>query len=201
MIERESPEINAGSMADIAFLLLIFFLVTTTMDTEIGIFKMLPDKNLQSSFKVNERNVLEININSKNEIFIEGHQLTPIENVRQLVADFIDNGGGTDAEGNKCTWCQGKQQATASGHPAKAIIKLQSNRNTSYAQYIAVQNEITGAYSQLRNRLSTSLYGISYTDLVAAYKRNKNDKVTHAKIVSIKEKYPQHILEEEPLQQ
>jgi biopolymer transport protein ExbD len=200
MSERNHPEINAGSMADIAFLLLIFFLVTTTLDTELGIVKRLPEKNHEIGIEVNEKNVLEININSANEILIEGKHIVEIESVRQLIIDFIDNGAGTDVEGNKCSWCNGKKDIESSDHPDKAIIKLQSNRNTSYASYIALHNEIIGAYSDLRNRLSQSLYGKSFTSILAELKKDKNNKVLHLKIKLIKAKYPQHILEEEPIE-
>ncbi len=200
MSERNPPEINAGSMADIAFLLLIFFLVTTTLDTELGIIKRLPEKTSEIRMEVNQKNVLEININSTNEILIEGKHIVQIENVRQLIVDFIDNGAGTDVNGNKCTWCNGKKNNESSDHPDKAIIKLQSNRNTSYASYIALQNEIIGAYSELRNRLSLSLYGKSFDTMLTNFKKDKNNKVLHSKIKSIKVKYPQHILEEAPIE-
>ena len=197
MAQRGLPEINAGSMADIAFLLLIFFLVTTTLNTEIGIFKMLPKKDITNlKVDVSERNVLEINLNSTNEILIEGSQLVLINDIRQVIIDFIDNGGGTDLEGNECSWCLGNKNEQSSDHPAKAIIKIESNRNASYASYIAVQNEILGAYSELRNRLAQSLYGTSFTNMVSDYKKDKNNTELYSKIELIRKKYPQHISEE-----
>ena len=200
MSKRESPQINAGSMADIAFLLLIFFLVTTTMDVDTGILKRLPEKNSNPpEIDVHEKNVFEIHINSANELLIEGKQTIKIENLRQLIVDFIDNGAGTDLENNECTWCNGKKDLASSEHPAKAIVKLQSNRNTSYGLYISVQNEIIGAYSELRNDLSLSLYGITFTSLLENFKKDKSNNNLQSKIKLIKSKYPQHILEEEPL--
>jgi len=200
MSKRESPQINAGSMADIAFLLLIFFLVTTTMDVDTGILKRLPEKNNNNpEIDVHEKNVFEIHINSANELLIEGKQTIKIENLRQLIVDFIDNGAGTDLENNECTWCNGKKDLASSEHPAKAIVKLQSNRNTSYGLYISVQNEIIGAYSELRNDLSLSLYGITFTSLLENFKKDKSNNNLQSKIKLIKSKYPQHILEEEPL--
>ncbi len=199
MSKRESPQINAGSMANIAFLLLIFFLVTTTMDVDTGILKRLPEKNSNPpEIDVHEKNVFEIHINSANELLIEGKQAIKIERLRQLIVDFIDNGAGTDLENNECTWCNGKKDLASSEHPAKAIVKLQSNRNTSYGLYISVQNEIIGAYSELRNDLSLSLYGITFTSLLENFKK-KNNRDLQSKIKLIKSKYPQHILEEEPL--
>ncbi len=200
MAQRETPKINAGSMADIAFLLLIFFLVTTTMDIDLGIIKRLPEKNTHiSKIKVLEKNVLEININSTNEILIEGEQSVQIENLKQLIIDFIDNGAGSDLEGNKCTWCNGKKDIESSDHPAKAIIKLQSNRNTSYASYLTIQNEIIGAYSELRNELSLSLYNKPFESMLTSLKKDKNNNDLLLKIKLIKAKYPQHIVEEEPI--
>lgn len=200
MSKRESPQINAGSMADIAFLLLIFFLVTTTMDVDTGILKRLPEKNLNPpEINVHEKNVFEIHINSANELLIEGKQTIEIRNLRQLIVDFIDNGAGTDLEDKECTWCNGRKDLTSSDHPAKAIVKLQSNRNTSYGLYVSVQNEIIGAYNELRNDLSLSLYGITFTSLIKDFKKDKSNNDLQSKIKLIKSKYPQHILEEEPL--
>ncbi|MCB0473565.1 MAG: biopolymer transporter ExbD, partial [Flavobacteriaceae bacterium] len=101
---------------------------------------------------INERNILEININSNNDIMVEGIQISDISEIRQLALDFIDNGSGTDTAGNPCTWCGGKKDTNSSEHPDKAIIEIQSNRNSSYATYIAVQNAVLGAYAELRDR-------------------------------------------------
>ncbi len=199
MAQRETPEINAGSMADIAFLLLIFFLVTTTMNSDVGILKRLPEKITHpTTIAIHERNVLRINLNSNNEIFIEDKTVS-IENTRQLIIGFIDNGAGTDKNNNPCTWCNGAKDAQLSDHPSKAIISLQSNRSTSYATYVAMQNEIVGAYNTLRGQLAQQLYGKSYTDLQNDYKKDKKNTKLHSKIKQIKEKYPQLIIEEEPL--
>ena len=162
MSNRETPEINAGSMADIAFLLLIFFLVTTTLDTEVGIPKMLSDKIEPPKVELNERNVLEISINANNEIQLESSEIVPLESLKQHIIDFIDNGATTDQNGNTCTWCTGKKDSQSSDHPAKAVVALESSRKTSYATYIATHNEINSAYVELRNNLANSLYGKSY---------------------------------------
>ena len=110
MARRDTPEINAGSMADIAFLLLIFFLVTTTMDVDQGISRKLPEKqdpNIEPP-KLKEKNIFDVMVNSNNEILIENDYVT-IDQVRELAKTFIDNGGGVDAEGNPCDWCEGKE--------------------------------------------------------------------------------------------
>ncbi len=200
MSDRNSTEINAGSMADIAFLLLIFFLVTTTLDTEIGIPKRLPEKQTHPiNILLKEKNVLEISINANDKILIEGHQIIKIDMLKLLVIDFIDNGSGTNMNGEKCNWCHGKKEINSSEHPEKAIIKLQTNRNTSYATYITVQNEILNAYYELRNNLANSLYGESLDKLEIKFKSNKKNKALASKIETIKTKYPQLIFEEAPL--
>ena len=110
--------------------------------------------------------------------------------------DFI---AGTNAKGEKCTWCNGKEDTNSSDHPEKAIISFQSNRSTSYATYITVQNEILSTYSSLRNDLSKSLYGSSLDKLVSNLKKDKKNIVLSQKIKNIKKKYPQLIFEKEPI--
>ncbi len=127
MARRENPEINAGSMAGIAFLLLIFFLVTTTMDVDTGISRKLPEKQPEDIVPpiLKEKNVFEVNINRRNEILVEGDTYMKVGDLREAAIDFIDNGGGKDPDGNDCTWCEGKKDVASSDHPKKAIISLQ----------------------------------------------------------------------------
>lgn len=199
MSERNNTEINAGSMADIAFLLLIFFLVTTTLDTEIGIYKRLPEKqNNPDRIDVKEKNVLDISVNANDKILIEGNQIVDIESLKQIVIDFIDNGAGTNVKGEKCTWCNGKKDPSSSDHPEKALINLHTKRSTSYATYVSVQNEILGAYAELRNNLSKSLYNKTFNQLVDELKNNKSNADLASKVEFIKSKYPQLLIEETP---
>ena len=199
MSKREAPEINTGSMADIAFLLLIFFLVSTTMDVDMGILKRIPEKQNEIIGDAKEKNVLEININSNNAIMVENVELNALTDLRQLVIDFIDNGSGTDLEGNTCTWCNGKKEESSSEHPAKAIVQVQSNRTSSYAAYIAVQNEILAAYSLLRDNLGLSLYGKTYTELLAELDSDHGNKELQNQVEDIRNKYPQHIIDKDPI--
>ncbi len=194
MARRGSNEINAGSMADIAFLLLIFFLVTTTMDVDTGISRKLPEKqdpNVKPPV-LKEKNVFEVNINRNDEILVEGETYMQIGDLREAAMKFIDNGGGTAADLQKenippCTWCQGDKDPSSSDHPKKAIISLQSDRGTSYAMYIAVQNELVAAYSELRDRYANEKFGRDF------------DKLTSIQQDEIKENiYPQIISEAEP---
>jgi len=205
MARRDLPEINAGSMADIAFLLLIFFLVTTTMDVDTGISRKLPEKQREDQPKppkLKEKNVFVVTVNRNNQILVEGEIYMTIDKLRAEAIKFLDNGGGfgnpiDDAEPAICDWCEGAKDPASSDHPNKAVIALESNRGTSYGTYIAVQNELVGAYTELRNRLSKKLYGVTYTKLL---KDNKNSpsKSLKDKIDNIKKKYPQIISEMEP---
>ena len=97
MARRENSEINAGSMADIAFLLLIFFLVTTTMDVDSGIVRKLPEKTPEDQkvdIIVKEKNIFDIVVNRKNQILIE-NEIVEVGDIRKLAVAFIDNGGGS----------------------------------------------------------------------------------------------------------
>lgn len=202
MSKRELPEINAGSMADIAFLLLIFFLVTTTMDTDLGIIKKLPERQqVANEIDINERNVLEIIINHNNELMVNNSEKFELKDLRHKIIDFIDNGAGLDAKGNPCDWCNGKKDQNSSDHPAKAVIILQSGSNTSYGTYISVQNEINAAYRELRDKLAISLYGKTLTELENTYKSNKKNTALKEKIKTVKEKYPVLISETLPEKQ
>ena len=204
MAKRELPEINAGSMADIAFLLLIFFLVTTTMDVDTGISRKLPEKQ-EDDIKppiLKEKNVFVVTVNRNNEILVEGDKFMTVDKIREEALKFIDNGGGfgnpiDGAEPAECDWCEGAKDPESSDHPNKAVISLESDRGTSYGTYIAVQNELVGAYTELRNRLSTKLYGVSYTQLIKDNKSNSSASLKE-KITNIKSKYPQIISEAEP---
>ncbi|NNC69485.1 MAG: biopolymer transporter ExbD [Flavobacteriaceae bacterium] len=194
MARRDTPEINAGSMADIAFLLLIFFLVTTTMDIDTGISRKLPEKQPEDVEPpiLKMKNVFEVNINRRNEILVEGDQYMKIEELREAAKKFIDNGGGSaEAMANEnlkvCSWCEGSKDPESSDHPKKAIISLQSDRGTSYATYIAVQNELVGAYNDLRNRYANKKFGRDFDNL-------SNEQQKEIKI----EIYPQIISEAEP---
>ena len=211
MAKRDLPEINAGSMADIAFLLLIFFLVTTTMDVDTGISRKLPEKQPEDAPeppKLKEKNVFIVTVNRNNNILVEGEHFMTIDKIREEAKKFIDNGGGfgnpmKDAQGNilepaECDWCEGAKDPASSDHPNKAVISLESDRGTSYGTYISVQNELVGAYTDLRNRLSEKLYGVTYTKLIKDAKNNPSNESLKEKIKNIKEKYPQIISEAEP---
>ncbi|MEO9572178.1 MAG: biopolymer transporter ExbD [Polaribacter sp.] len=191
MSRKESPEINAGSMADIAFLLLIFFLVTTTMNVDSGIASKIPQKQeIPPIIDINERNILEVNINKNNALFVDGKTIA-LKELKQIAIDFIDNGGGLDINKNKCNWCNGLQLKTSSDHPTKAIISIKTDRLTTYETYIATLDILNTSYTHLRNKLSVKLFNKNYERLLEEYKKSNNkDKKIQEKIKLIREKYP-----------
>ncbi|MFC0605627.1 ExbD/TolR family protein [Winogradskyella pulchriflava] len=146
---RHSATVNAGSMADIAFLLLIFFLVTTTISADKGILRQLPGDcppNEDCTKNIKERNLLHINLNSNQEIMVENN-VVKLEEVEQLVKDFVDNNGSAN-----CDYCEGLQLLESSEHPKNAVISLSHDALTKYELFIKVQDEITKAYYDLRKR-------------------------------------------------
>ncbi|MBI72313.1 MAG: biopolymer transporter ExbD [Candidatus Marinimicrobia bacterium] len=171
---RGLQEINAGSMADIAFLLLIFFLVTTTMDVDSGIARKLPpmpDEEMQEDdSQINAKNIYVVLINTNNQLLVEG-ELMDISQLREGAKRFINNNG---------------IDPNLSENPDKAIISLQNDRGTEYKTYIQVQNELAAAYNELRNDAALNKFGKRYIDL------NKTDKK------EIRKMYPQKISEAEP---
>jgi biopolymer transport protein ExbD len=152
MAKRSAPEVNAGSMADIAFLLLIFFLVTTTMEKDSGISRKLPPmEESEEDVVIKQKNIFTVLLNKHDQLLVED-ELMELKDLRKAAVEFLDNGGSTDNDGNPCDYCQGKKDPSSSDHPDKAIISLKNERETSYAMYISVQNELVGAYNELRNR-------------------------------------------------
>ena len=191
MSRKQSPEINAGSMADIAFLLLIFFLVTTTMDVDSGILRKIPKKEeITERIVIKDKNILEVNINLKNEIFVDGNTIQ-LKELKQIAIDFIDNGGGLDKNKTTCDWCEGNKDPSSSDHPSKAFISIKADRNTDYGTYVTVLDNLNAAYTVLRNKLSIKLYSKNYVSLLEDYKKSNNkDKIIYAKVKLIREKYP-----------
>lgn len=190
MRRKKTPEVNAGSMADIAFLLLIFFLVTTTMKVDQGIQRKLPRKTVDAIVDIKDKNILEVAINGNNDLMVEDKEIS-ISELTQLAINFIDNGGGNDAKGKQCSWCQGKKDPSSSDHPTKALIAIESNRSAHYGTYIAVLDNLNSAYSQLRNRYAKQMYGESYSDLLKKARDNqKSNPSAKEKVLEIRKKYP-----------
>ena len=196
MARRETPEINAGSMADISFLLLIFFLVTTTMDVDTGLQRRLPeiqDEPQEEQQKLYKRNIFQIVINGYDQMLIDDN-IAEIDEIRDKVIDFIDNNGdGT------CTWCRGNRLPTSSDNPNKAVVSLTNDRSTSYGLYVAVQNEVVAAYNTLRDRYSRERFGKSWKELEREEIENPNDEQIIERTKEVKNAYPLNISEAEPV--
>ena len=166
MAKRSTPEVNAGSMADIAFLLLIFYLMTTTMNVDSGIMRTLPplaeQNQKQEDVKVNKRNLLFVSINSRDKILINLTDPVGIENLTERAKEFIMN-PTNDPEMPEFEEVDinllGKRRVS------KAVISLQNTRFTSYAMYIKVQNELTRAYNELRDDLANKEFSKTYANL------------------------------------
>ncbi len=193
MAKRAAPEVNAGSMADIAFLLLIFFLVTTTIETDSGINRKLPPiEETQQDVIIKQKNIFTVLLNGKDQLLVED-ELMELKDLRKAAIQFLDNGGdGT------CTYCKGKRDPSSSDNPDKAVISLKNERETSYNMYIAVQNELVAAYNVLRDIRAEGLYGKSFSEMEA----NLNDvnwpgnkEKLKEQLEKIKLEYPQKLSE------
>jgi biopolymer transport protein ExbD len=160
--DRMDNEINAGSMADIAFLLLIFFLVTTTMAEDSGILVKLPPWSDEPPdiTRLKERNVFSVLVNASNQLLVRGEP-TDINDLRERTKEFISNP---------------QQRSDLAERPTKAIISLKNDRGTSYETYLMVYNELQAAYSELRNDAALKRYGKEYKTLsVTERKLIRND--------------------------
>ena len=193
MAKRAAPEVNAGSMADIAFLLLIFFLVTTTIETDTGINRKLPPiEDNEEDVIIKQKNIFTVLLNGKDQLLVED-ELMELKDIRKAAVEFLDNGGdGT------CNYCRGKKDPGSSDNPDKAIISLKNERETSYKMYISVQNELVAAYNELRNRRAQALYGQSFIEMQADYDNvnwvGNKDKLKE-QLDEIKLEYPQKLSE------
>ncbi|MEM1260387.1 MAG: biopolymer transporter ExbD [Bacteroidota bacterium] len=200
--KRTAPDINAGSMADIAFLLLIFFLVAASIDNDTGLNRILPREHVKTTVNIKKRNLFEISINPQNDLMVEG-ELVEFKDLRGMTIAFIDNGGLVQGQKGFCGYCQGEQSAFLSEHPNQAIISLSTSRNSDYAFYVSVQNEIIGAYNFLRNREGLKLFGTDYESLVSNYNKAEvsvsEKSMLKKKIETLRLKYPQKLVEPETI--
>lgn len=170
--KRRLQEINASSMADIAFLLLIFFLVTTTMDIDKGLLVLLPpwSEDPPEDIKTNERDVLKILVNKDDLLLVEGEPLE-ITELKELTKRHVNN-KGVDKD--------------FSTSPLKAVVSLKNDRGTTYDMYIKVQNELKSAYNELREEYAKQRYGVAFDDLDDPRKK------------VVRKSYPLRISEAEP---
>nr|WP_314288196.1 biopolymer transporter ExbD [uncultured Capnocytophaga sp.] len=201
MAKRSIPEVNAGSMADIAFLLLIFFLVTTTIESNAGITVKLPPKQPIDAPKpplVKEKNVLVVVVNKNNQLLIN-NEIKELKDVKQTAIDFLDNNGD-----ESCSYCEGKKNSLSSDNPDKAIISLRNDRETSYHTYIAVQNELIAAYNELRERERKKKFPneVPYVQIEEEFNaaRTPKSRKDHLEpiIVELQKRFPRKLLETAP---
>ncbi len=192
-----APEVNAGSMADIAFLLLIFFLVTTTIETDAGLDRMLPPiEPPETDVVIKQKNIFQVNINKNGQLLADG-DLIELKDLRQKAMAFLENNGD-----GSCDYCsEGKRDASSSDNPTKAIISLKNDRETKYGTYITVQNELVGAYNELRNRESERMFKRPFTEMEAEYIKQETPasvkEELKEKITQIQEMFPQKLSEAE----
>jgi biopolymer transport protein ExbD len=157
---RMSNEINAGSMADIAFLLLIFFLVTTTIASDKGILNILPPKQDPNvpppDIKVNERNIFAILINANNDLLVEGEYRRTPEGLDKDIKEFILNFGAPDEEAvalfnslPASLQSQAMRRPESSDHPGEAVVSIKTDRGTSYELYLEVFDAAKKAYFEV----------------------------------------------------
>jgi len=187
MARRSLPEVNAGSMADIAFLLLIFFLVTTTMDIDTGIIRRLPPP-IQGDvppMEINERNVFVVLVNKDNQVAIKG-SLVDVEMIRGQVKEFFTNPTGNPKLSEQIPVQKRLDEELSKEEPdmtkvetfkaiieqigpdvtiTKGIVSLQNDRVTKYKVYLLVQNEIVGAINELRDELAKQVWDKPFDNL------------------------------------
>jgi biopolymer transport protein ExbD len=183
---RMKGEFSAASMADIAFLLLIFFLVATTMDIDTGLSRKLPPMPepgaQQDDKQIKERNIFVVLINKDDRLLVGGEEID-IRQLREKAKEFIANPNNDPTLPEKIVKDVpyfGNVEVT------KGIISLQNDNGTSYGMYIKVQNELAAAYNELRNELALGEFG------------KKMDQLTDEQQEGIRDIYPQIISEAEP---
>lgn len=185
--KRKVPGLNASSTADISFILLIFFLVTTSMDTDTGLARRLPpppeNENSEAEIDVKERNVLNVKVNSLGQIMVNGDMLD-ISLLCDRAKEFVKNENNDPNLPEKHA-----KNIPLLGMCAvtdKHVISVQTDRGTSYNVYFQIQNELVRAYNELRDELSKAKFGKLYANL------------TEEQQEAIRGYYPQKISEAEP---
>lgn len=185
--KRDVPGINSSSTADIAFMLLIFFLVTTSMDTDRGLARRLPpppeNKEKTDDIIVKERNIFQVRINKDNQLWVAG-DWSDIKLLRAKAKEFIANplnDPNLPEKHEKVLPYFGNVMITE-----KHVISVQNDLGTSYDAYLQVQNELVAAYNELRNELANAQFGKSFAEC------NEDQQK------AIIDYYPQKISEAEP---
>jgi biopolymer transport protein ExbD len=184
---RKLNEINASSMADISFLLLIFFLVTTSMNVSTGLTRRLPPPlppdQQPDDVDINKRNLFVVRINSLNQLLVQGEELN-IRDLKEKAKEFIEN---KNNEPNLPVRVEKEFDLIGVYEYTKDhVISVQNDVDTQYQAYIDVQNELVAAYTELRNELAQEQFG------------KKFDELDEGQQKVVQEVYPQKISEAEP---
>ena len=195
--KRKTPDINAGSQADIAFLLLIFFLVATTMNTDTGIARVLPpmppEDQQQEEIKVKERNLFLVFINGRGDIMagVSGKQ-EPIvlsqlkDRAKEFVVNPMDDPNLPERIDKEIELADGSKWV----YPvSEGVISLQTTRDTNYQSYIMVQNELTRAFNEVRDEVALRKFGSKYSELT----EDERNAVAKAVPLKISEAEPRNI--------
>ena len=200
---RETPEVNGGSLADIAFLLLIFFLVTTTMDIDTGITRLLPpepEEEEKVEVKVNKRNVLVVLLNRSDRLMVGGAEMDRLE-LKDKTIEFFTNPANDinlpEKEDVEISFPPGSSSLLPPdgiwrGKVSKGVISLQNDRSTTYGKYLQVQNELVAAVNELRDNFCNLYFEKDYADLNTA---NTIEEEIHSGIRKI---YKMNISESDP---
>ena len=172
---KKIPEINASSQADIAFTVLIFFLVVSTMDIDTGIVRVLPpmaDPNVkQEDIKVKERNLLLVFVSGSGNI-MAGGKVISLEALKDKAKEFILNPlDDKDLPEKKVTDIEMPDGSKWAYPVSEGVISLQNTRDTSYQVYIKVQNELTRAFNEVRDEVAMSKFGRKFADLEDAERK------------------------------
>jgi len=189
------PEVNAGSMADIAFLLLIFFLVTTTIETDKGLNRKLPPiLDNTPPVENHERNTFMVMVNRNNQLLVN-NELMELKDLKTAAVEFLDNNGD-----GSCVHCKGTRDPKKSDNPDKAVVSLMNDAETNYKTYIHVQNEILKAYYELRDKAAMAKFNRTFKELEDKYDdpRTKDEALKEKlknMIEEIQTMYPQKLSE------
>jgi biopolymer transport protein ExbD len=204
MAKRELQEVNAGSMADIAFLLLIFFLVATTMDVDTGLTRLLPpipEDEQEQEVQVKKRNVLVVLINRNDQLMVRGEFGTRVDELKDITMEFFTNPTNDpnlpEKEDAEVQFPPGSSPLIPAdgiwrGKVSKGVISLQNDRSTTYQQYLLVQNELVAAVNQLRQDFCKLYFDKDFDDL------NMNSPREKEIAEAIREVYKMNISEAEP---
>lgn len=174
--KKKTPEVNAGSMADIAFLLLIFFLVATTMNVDSGINRTLPpwvDEENQDAPPIKERNILKVFVSAYDQLMVQGEQIH-ISELKDKAKEFMLNPYDDPNLPEKETV---ENEILGSHTVSKGVISLKADRSTTYNTYVMVQNELSRAFNEIRDELSMQKFGKPVAELTDDQRKAVNEAV------------------------